>query len=78
MGLSILSGSHHELVTATMEELRRQGAGDIKIFVGGTIPARDHEKLLAAGVIAIYTAEMRLEDVVASLARHLASAMGEP
>src|SRR5882762_366824 len=38
LGLSILSGSHCELVAATATELRRMGGGDIKIFVGGTIP----------------------------------------
>lgn len=71
LGLSILSGSHFELVAATAAELRRMGGEDIKIFIGGTIPARDHDALLAAGVIAIYTAEMRLDDVVDSLSRHL-------
>lgn len=72
LGLSILSGSHHALVGATMESLRRLGGEDIKVFVGGTIPAQDHEALRALGVAAIFTAEMKLDDLVASLARELA------
>ena len=71
LGLSILSGSHRALVAATIESLRRLGVGHIKVFVGGTIPARDHEALKALGVAAIYTAEMKLEEVVASFAAQL-------
>lgn len=72
LGLSILSGSHCELVSATIAELRRMGGGDIKVFVGGTIPVGDHEDLRKSGVTAIYTAEMKLDAVVGSLAAHLA------
>lgn len=71
LGLSILSGSHNALVAATMESLRALGRGDMKVFVGGTIPAHDHETLRSLGVSAIYTAEMKLEDVVGSLAEQL-------
>jgi methylmalonyl-CoA mutase C-terminal domain/subunit len=71
LGLSILSGSHNALVSATIDSLRRFGGEDIKLFIGGTIPARDHETLRALGVAAIYTAEMKLEDVIASLAEQL-------
>jgi methylmalonyl-CoA mutase C-terminal domain/subunit len=71
LGLSILSGSHNALVAATIEGLRRLGAGHVKVFVGGTIPARDHDTLKALGVAAIYTAEMKLQDVVSSLAEQL-------
>lgn len=71
LGLSILSGSHNALVAATMDSLRALGRGDMKVFVGGTIPAHDHEALHALGVSAIYTAEMKLDDVVGSLAEQL-------
>lgn len=71
LGLSILSGSHKTLVAATIESLRRLGGKDIRVFVGGTIPIQDHETLKALGVAAIYTAETRLEDVVASFAELL-------
>jgi methylmalonyl-CoA mutase C-terminal domain/subunit len=72
LGLSILSGSHCELVEATMRCLADMGGGDIKVFVGGTIPARDHDRLRALGVAEIYTAEMKLDDVVESLSSRLA------
>jgi methylmalonyl-CoA mutase C-terminal domain/subunit len=71
LGLSILSGSHCELVAATMAALKRMGGQDIKVFVGGTIPIRDHDTLTSAGVSAIYTAEMKLDDVVNSLSHYL-------
>jgi methylmalonyl-CoA mutase C-terminal domain/subunit len=73
LGVSILSGSHCELVGATIYYLRQMGGGAIKIFVGGTIPAHDHEQLKALGVAAIFTAEMKLNDIVEALARHLSS-----
>jgi len=71
VGLSLLSGSHKELVAETMQELRTLDAGDIPVFVGGTIPAEDRAALTEAGVIGIFTAEMRLDDVVAEVARVL-------
>lgn len=72
VGLSILSGSHLELVGQVVDELRRQDAADIAVFVGGTIPAADHPALTALGVRGIYTSEQPLAAVVASLARELA------
>ncbi|MDP3520032.1 MAG: cobalamin B12-binding domain-containing protein [Hydrogenophaga sp.] len=71
VGLSILSGSHKELVTDVMAALREAGAGDVKVFVGGTIPAEDHDMLHQLGVAAIFTADMPLDTVVAGLAARL-------
>lgn len=71
VGLSLLSGSHKELVAETMRELKALDAGDIPVFVGGTIPAEDRATLMDAGVVGIFTAEMRLDDVVSELARKL-------
>ena len=42
------------------------------MFVGGTIPQEDQRELRELGVADIYTSDMSLEDVVASLARALA------
>ncbi len=72
VGLSILSGSHRELVAQVVDALRRLDAADIRVFVGGTIPADDHAALVALGVRGIYTSEQPLDEVVASLARELA------
>ncbi|GAC1327181.1 MAG: cobalamin B12-binding domain-containing protein [Beijerinckiaceae bacterium] len=71
VGLSVLSGSHNELVSETISELKVLQAGDIPVFVGGTIPAEDRAYLLGLGVSEIFTSEMRLDDVVSALARAL-------
>lgn len=71
VGLSILSGSHKELVEDVFSQLKELGAADIKVFVGGTIPAEDQDHLRRLGVAGVYTADMQLVDVVLSLARAL-------
>jgi len=71
IGLSILSGSHCELVEQIVRELKARDAGNIPLFLGGTIPAEDHEQLKKLGVRAIFTAEMALPEVIAALAREL-------
>ena len=55
VGLSILSGSHAELVPDVLERLRRAGAGEVPVVVGGIIPRSDAEALRAAGVAAVFT-----------------------
>ncbi|MEO5671937.1 MAG: cobalamin B12-binding domain-containing protein [Ramlibacter sp.] len=71
VGLSILSGSHKELVADVIAELRALKAGDVKVFVGGTIPVDDHAMLHDLGVAAVFTADMPLETVVTQLATAL-------
>ncbi|MGI9024305.1 MAG: cobalamin B12-binding domain-containing protein [Burkholderiaceae bacterium] len=71
VGLSILSGSHRELVEEVIKQLAKLGSGDIKVFVGGTIPSADRDALRALGVRGIYTADMALADVVSSLVAEL-------
>ena len=68
VGLSILSGSHIELVAETLEQLAALGANDIAVLVGGTIPEDDRDALRALGVKGVFTSDMRLEDVVAAVA----------
>jgi methylmalonyl-CoA mutase C-terminal domain/subunit len=72
LGLSILSGSHKELVSDVFANLREYDAADIKVFVGGTIPLDDQQELRDLGVAGVYTADMPLADVVAALAKALA------
>ena len=72
-GLSILSGSHKELVEETVRCLADLDAGDIHVFVGGTIPLSDQAELRAAGARGIFTAEMAIDDVVAAVDADLAS-----
>lgn len=71
VGLSILSGSHRELVADVIAQLHELKAHDVKVFVGGTIPAEDLPHLMALGVAAIFTADMPLEDVITGLAKSL-------
>ncbi|WP_237536470.1 cobalamin-dependent protein, partial [Streptomyces sp. SID5785] len=55
VGLSILSGSHAELVPDVLERLREAGAADVPVIVGGIIPHADAEDLKRAGVAAVFT-----------------------
>jgi (2R)-ethylmalonyl-CoA mutase len=55
VGLSILSGSHMELVPDVLDGLREAGLGDIPVIVGGIIPESDGRRLIEAGVAAVYT-----------------------
>ena len=50
VGLSILSGAHMTLVPRIMELLKEQGADDVLVVLGGTIPADDIPVLKAQGV----------------------------
>jgi (2R)-ethylmalonyl-CoA mutase len=67
VGLSILSGSHRELVPRVLGELRRLGV-DAPVVVGGIIPPEDAAWLLEHGVARVFTPrDWRLADVVREL-----------
>jgi len=55
IGLSILSGSHRELIPSVLEALRDAGAGDVPVVVGGIIPEADAAEMREAGIAAVYT-----------------------
>jgi (2R)-ethylmalonyl-CoA mutase len=55
VGLSILSGSHMELVPRVLNGLKAAGAGDLPVIVGGIIPDRDAARLRGMGVAAVFT-----------------------
>jgi (2R)-ethylmalonyl-CoA mutase len=55
IGLSILSGSHLELVPAVLDGLREAGMGEVPVVVGGIIPDADAKALAALGVAAVFT-----------------------
>jgi len=71
IGLSILSGSHMELVADTIAALKQEDADDIAVLLGGTIPADDIDALLRMGVKTVFTADMKLDDVIATVAEVL-------
>jgi methylmalonyl-CoA mutase C-terminal domain/subunit len=54
VGVSILSGAHMTLVPRIVEGLRAQGAEDVLVVVGGTIPPDDADELKANGVAAVF------------------------
>lgn len=54
VGVSTLAAGHKTLVPAIIEELKKQGADDIIVFVGGVIPAQDYDFLYSAGVKGVY------------------------
>jgi methylmalonyl-CoA mutase C-terminal domain/subunit len=64
VGLSILSGAHNAIVPRITAMLREQGAGDILVVLGGTIPEQDAEALKGQGVAAIFGPGTSLESVV--------------
>ena len=55
VGVSLLSGAHMTLVPRILELLRENGADDVLVIVGGTIPADDAEELRRQGVAAVFT-----------------------
>jgi (2R)-ethylmalonyl-CoA mutase len=55
VGISILSGSHMELVPEVLGRLREAGADDVPVVVGGIIPESDAARLRALGVAAVFT-----------------------
>jgi (2R)-ethylmalonyl-CoA mutase len=73
VGLSILSGSHGELIPAVLEALQRAGADNIPVVVGGIIPDADAKRLCEQGVAAVYTPKdwdlnQMMRDIVALVA----------
>ena len=64
VGLSILSGAHMTLVPRIVELLRAEGAEDVVVTVGGTIPADDIPELKALGIAAVFTPGAPTDEIV--------------
>jgi methylmalonyl-CoA mutase, C-terminal domain len=64
VGLSVLSGAHLPLARRVLEGLRAQGAADIRVVVGGTIPPRDVEALGTLGVSRVFPMGTPLPEIV--------------
>ena len=54
VGVSILSGAHMTLVPRIVEGLRANGADDVLVVVGGTVPPDDADELKALGVAEVF------------------------
>jgi len=73
VGLSILSGAHLTLVPRVVELLREQGADDVLVTVGGTIPNDDVAELEKLGVAAVFTPGASTDDIVEFMREAVAS-----
>jgi (2R)-ethylmalonyl-CoA mutase len=68
VGISILSGSHMELVPEVLRGLEEAGAGDVPVIVGGIIPESDAAALRKAGVAMVFTPkDFGLNDIMGEL-----------
>jgi len=72
VGISILSGAHNVLIPEILKELRERGGGDIPVFVGGIIPDKDIDPLLAAGVKRIFLPGTSTREIVSYLRETIA------
>ncbi len=80
VGISILSGSHLELVPEVVERLRAEGV-DAPVVVGGIIPPEDEAVLLGKGVARVYTPKdfeigQMMDDMIDLVERHRAASVG--
>ena len=73
VGLSILSGAHMTLVPRVMDLLAAEGADDVLVIVGGTIPSDDADELRALGVAAVYTPGAPGDEMVSFLEGRVAA-----
>jgi (2R)-ethylmalonyl-CoA mutase len=75
VGLSILSGSHMELVPDVLEQMRAAGLDDVPVIVGGIIPDRDARALQEMGVAAVFTPkDFSLTQAMAGIVRAIRNA----
>jgi (2R)-ethylmalonyl-CoA mutase len=79
VGLSILSGSHRELVPEVLRLLREAGAGDLPVVVGGIIPDADARWLTDQGVAAVFTPkDYGITEIIGRIVGVVRSAAGLP
>ncbi|UOX88830.1 protein meaA [Amycolatopsis sp. FBCC-B4732] len=68
VGLSVLSGSHLEVVPNVVDGLRAAGAGDVPVIVGGIIPPDDAALLTERGIARVFTPkDYELTDIMAGI-----------
>ena len=77
VGVSILSGSHMELVPEVLGRLRAAGADDVPVVVGGIIPESDAARLTELGVAEVFTPkDFGLNDIMARFVDVIRAARG--
>jgi (2R)-ethylmalonyl-CoA mutase len=79
VGLSILSGSHMELVPTVLEKMREQGIEDVPVVVGGIVPSSDAKRLREMGVAAVFTPkDFGLTEIMAGIVAEIRRANDLP
>jgi len=77
VGLSVLSGSHLEVVPAVVDGLREAGVDDVPVVVGGIIPPEDAAALRERGVAAVFTPkDYKLTDMMDEVVTLVRAAQG--
>ena len=71
VGLSLLSGAHNELFARVAELLKAEGAEDVVLLAGGTIPDRDIPHLTALGFRHVFTPGASLSEILSALEQEL-------
>ncbi|HET8606853.1 MAG TPA: cobalamin B12-binding domain-containing protein [Gaiellaceae bacterium] len=71
VGISILSGAHMTLVPRILDLLRENGAEDVVVVVGGTIPNEDVAELKELGVAEVFTPGAPTAEIVDFLRSHV-------
>jgi methylmalonyl-CoA mutase C-terminal domain/subunit len=64
IGLSVLSGTHLPIAEKLMAGLKEAKADEIMVLVGGNIPKKDHERLMAMGVAGIFPTSTHFDKIV--------------
>jgi len=79
VGLSILSGSHLQLVPEVLAGMREAGISDVPLIVGGIIPESDAAALRSQGVAAVFTPkDFGLDEIMGELVTLIRAARGLP
>ena len=73
VGISCLSGAHMTLVPRVLELMKKAGAGDIPVVVGGVFPDEDVPKMKGLGVAAVVGQETPPTEVVSVMREAAAS-----
>ena len=73
IGVSILSGAHHHLLSRILELLREKNMDDVLLFAGGIIPDKDIPILEKMGVQKVFQPGARTDDIVSFLRERLSA-----
>jgi (2R)-ethylmalonyl-CoA mutase len=77
VGLSVLSGSHMQLVPDVLKRLKDAGLTDVPVVVGGIVPESDAAALEAQGVAAVFTPkDYRIDDIMLRIVDEIRRAHG--